>query len=514
MSALRLLPLVALAVGVSFAGDPPRRVVAQVKPAADTTVALGPVDKDGFIDYETALNERMRGKTTPDSNAVVLLFAAVGPKPEGAELHADFYKWLGIPAPAAEAGYLVFENKYFLEARGDTLEAFYELYASLQKKPWTANDQPRFAEWLAENEKPLLAVTDAAKRPDYFYPFISRPRDGSPRLLLGALLSLVQKVRTLAPMLAARAMLRCGEKQYDAAWADLITVHRLGRLLSKGGSLIEMLVGIAIDNIVRGNTLAFLEHAKPTAKQLARYRAEYEKLPPMATAADKLGLSERFTYLDAMQAIRRYGFPAVAELSDLPAPNVAPERVAEVLAKLDWDRALRKGNSWYDRLETATRKPTRAERMKALAAVDADLVKATEGADSTALFKGYTDANRAAASDAFAMPLVRALLPGVQKLQEASDRYEQNRRTLAVAFALAAYRAEYDEYPEKLADLVPRHLAAVPGDLYNGKSLVYKRTAAGYEVYSVGVNGTDDGCQLMTDTPRGDDLGVRMPATK
>jgi hypothetical protein len=517
MSAFRLGPpafLVALAAGVVFAGDPPKPVVARVTPAADTTVATGPVDKDGFIDYETALNERMRGKITPNSNAVVLLFAAIGPKPEGAELHADFYTWLGTPPPALDGAYLTPAEKFFPEARGDTLEAFYEFYGELRKTPWTAQAQPRFAAWLAGNEKPLLAVTDAAERPDYYYPFVSRPRDDSPRLLIGALLSLVQKVRVLAPMLGARAMLRCGEKQYDAAWADLLAVHRLGRLMSKGASIIEMLVGIAIDAIARADTLAFLEHAPLTATQLAKCRADFEKLPPMAAAADKLGLSERFTYLDVMQSIRQYGFHPELQVIDLPTPNVDRKRVAAVLADLDWDRVLRRGNRWYDRFETALRKPTRAARLTALTDLEAELGTATDGTDLTALFKGYTAEKRAAASDAFALPLVQALLPAVRKVQEASDRHEQNRRTLAVAFALAAYRAEYDESPEKLADLVPRHLAAVPRDLYNGKPLVYKRTAAGYEVYSVGVNGTDDGGRLMTDTPRGDDLGVRLPATR
>ncbi len=512
MLALRLFPLVALAVGVAVAGDPPR---AAVKPAADTTVALGPVDKDGFIDYEHALNERMRGKITPESNAVVLLFAAIGPKPEGAELHPDFYKWLGRPAPAADGGYLVPVDKYFAEARGEGSEAFYEFYGELQKRPWTDKEQPKVAEWLAANEKPLLAVTDATKRPDYYYPFVSRPRDDGPRLLIGALLSLVQKVRMVAPMLCARALLRCGEKKYEDAWDDLLAVHRLGRLLSKGASIIEVLVGVAIDAIGRTSTLAFLEHAKLTPKQLAKCRTDLAELPPMASVSDKLSLSERFSFLDVAQSIRQYGFHPQLAYIDFPMPNVPREKAEAVVAKLDWDRMLRRGNAWYDKYEAALKKPTRAERLKATADVEAELAKAKEGLDLTALFKDYTDDKRAAASDAFGMPLVRALLPSVARVQEASDRHEQNRRTLEVAFALAAYKAEYDEYPEKLADLVPGQSKAIPDDQYNGgKPLIYKRTAAGYEVYSVGLNGKDDGCQLMTDTPRGDDLGVRMPSKK
>lgn len=509
-----LLPVLALA-GALVAADPPKRVVAKVTPAADTTVATGPVDKDGFIDYEVAFNERLRGRITPQSNCVNLLFTAIGPKPEGAELHPDFYKWLGREAPAADAAYLIPVDRYFVESRGANMEAFYELYTDLSKRPWTPKEQPRFADWLAENEKPLLAVTDAAARPDYYYPFVSRPRDDSPKLLIGALLPLVQKVRMLAPMLGARAMLRVGEKQYDEAWADLLAIHRLGRHMSRGGSLIELLVGVAIDTIGRTSTLAFLEYAKLTPNQLAKYREDLANLPPMSPPADKMVLSERFVYLDIIQAVRRYGFNVIPDLGELPSPNVPPEKIETVLAKLDWDRILRRGNSWYDKLEAAMRKPTRAERLTAIADVEAMLVKATEGSELTALFKEYTDEKRQATSDAVAMPLVRSLLPAVSRVQEASDRHEQNWQTMLVAFALAAHKAERGEYPEKLADLSPKYLKTVPNDMYNGeKPLIFKRTKTGYEMYSVGLNGKDDGCQLMTDTPRGDDLGVRMPAKK
>ena len=39
----------------------------------ETTYVTGPVDADGFIDYETALNERLRGDIKPEQNANVLL---------------------------------------------------------------------------------------------------------------------------------------------------------------------------------------------------------------------------------------------------------------------------------------------------------------------------------------------------------------------------------------------------------------------------------------------------------
>jgi len=44
----------------------------------ETTFVTGPVDKDGYIDYTAALNERLRQGMTPENNANVLIWKALG----------------------------------------------------------------------------------------------------------------------------------------------------------------------------------------------------------------------------------------------------------------------------------------------------------------------------------------------------------------------------------------------------------------------------------------------------
>src|SRR6185295_10550420 len=62
----------------------------------DTTYIDGPLDKDGYPDYEAALNERLREGVTPENNANVLLWQTVGPRSDIQE-PARFFKALGIP---------------------------------------------------------------------------------------------------------------------------------------------------------------------------------------------------------------------------------------------------------------------------------------------------------------------------------------------------------------------------------------------------------------------------------
>jgi hypothetical protein len=213
--------------------------------------------------------------------------------------------------------------------------------------------------------------------------------------------------------------------------------------------------------------------------------------------------------------VRSRGLAAMEALAggNFPAGKATPEEL-RALEKIDWAPAFRTANRWYDRLAAAMRLPNRAEREKALDKVVGDLkvqtAKLIEPANRVrALLKKDPPDRRA--GKVIGDALVALLVPAVRKVQTAYDRSEQIQRNLHVAFALAAYRADRGRYPAKLGDLAPKYLAAVPGDLFSGKPLVYRRTEDGYLFYSVGANGKDEGGHWYDDDPPGDDPRVRMP---
>jgi hypothetical protein len=57
--------------------------------STETTYVTGPLDKYGYVDYVTALNERLSKGVRPENNANVLIWQALGPRPEGAEEAED-----------------------------------------------------------------------------------------------------------------------------------------------------------------------------------------------------------------------------------------------------------------------------------------------------------------------------------------------------------------------------------------------------------------------------------------
>src|SRR5947209_1626931 len=73
--------------------------------AKETTYITEPVDKDGFIDYAAALNDRLSAGVSKENNAVALLCQVFGPNPEGVLVDPDFYKRLGIDEPPAKGAW-------------------------------------------------------------------------------------------------------------------------------------------------------------------------------------------------------------------------------------------------------------------------------------------------------------------------------------------------------------------------------------------------------------------------
>jgi hypothetical protein len=89
--------------------------------------------------------------------------------------------------------------------------------------------------------------------------------------------------------------------------------------------------------------------------------------------------------------------------------------------------------------------------------------------------------------------LCRLLLPA---LGTAVEKDVQGIATLNVArtaLAVQRHRLAHGKLPERLGDLVPAYLDAVPVDSFDVQPLRFKPLAAGFVVYSVGRDGVDNG---------------------
>jgi hypothetical protein len=97
---------------------------------------------------------------------------------------------------------------------------------------------------------------------------------------------------------------------------------------------------------------------------------------------------------------------------------------------------------------------------------------------------------------------------------EQDFRIRVDRRADAIRLAIRLYRIDRGgEYPKTLDELVPMYLPAVPVDPYaaDNRPMSYRAAAPFPAVWSVGLNGVDDG---GTSLPNDDDTSVRSPRVR
>ncbi len=541
-----LLPLILAhglinAIGIFSLKDQYDEVVDRSHPkytiSKETTFIIEPLRKDGSVDYVAALNQRFSQDVTPKNNAAVLLWKAIGPNEFQPKQQEKYFQMLGI-APLPEKGdYFVDLDNYVAQQKKNTtpkdakLEAesqqsrWEQLYLAM-KRPWSPKEFPILAGWLAANEKPLALVVEASKRPRRYDPLCGSS-------VIAILLPDIQHYRDFDRALCARAMLRLNEGKLKEAWEDLLTCHRLARLAGQGPTVIEAVVMFSIEEMACAGDQVLLQHAHLTATQIAKMRKDLDRLPPMPKVVDKLDVAERFMYLNVVSDYSRQWVASLRELlaffddtawsKDLRGPGDMKDTIKSLIhhstsAAIDWDYILRMGNSWYDRIADAYRKPTRAERVKALNKIDKEIGELKKTAADAKSLDNLMAANpRKALSERVSQVLLTMFLQEEPLYSQTEDRWTMRFELDKLSFALAAYHADHDTYPKKLTDLAPRYVVEVPKDIFNNSELHYRLEGRGYLLYSVGVNGKDDGAKSYENRKKDedwDDLVVRVPAPK
>jgi hypothetical protein len=108
--------------------------------------------------------------------------------------------------------------------------------------------------------------------------------------------------------------------------------------------------------------------------------------------------------------------------------------------------------------------------------------------------------------------LTTMLIPAMVKFNDANRRKVATMRCLRVLVALERHRQAKGKFPEKVEELTPKILSAIPLDPFDGKPLRYRVAGGVALVYSVGPDGKDDGGNLDPENPMkpGTDMGFRL----
>jgi hypothetical protein len=490
------------------------RVVRKVTISKETTWATEPVGPQGFVDYRAVLNRHYGRGVTPANNAVVLLYQAFGPAPNHISQPPEFFRLLGVQPPAPDGRYFE-EFQEWCKRTGKTLpeggfRALEHQVELTRLRPWTEQAFPDVAEWLQSLDEPLKRVTEATQRSEYYSPVAFEHENVG---LLALQLPAAQASRSVTRALISRAMFSVGSNDEVAAWKDLLTIHRLGRLVGRGPTEIEGLIGSAIEMAAIDAELRVISETHPKAKFVVQYLQQLAHLPPKSPFVDKLDFFVRVLYLDCCQQLLR-DHMLLSELTGSDENEWALKIVHRIMIQsVDWDEVLKSGNRWFDRMVKAAGASTYREKMAASNEVEADLLAVhhqaiiqVKGLAILALVEDKDKRNEYASN-----ALIATLRPAFIPYLKVENRSHQRLRNLELALALAAWRDEHQAYPEKLEELAPKYIKAVPNDLFTDQPLHYTRTDDGYRLYSVAENQIDDLGLTYADGIEKDDLTVQMP---
>ncbi len=477
---------------------------------AETTFVTEPLDGLGGINYAAALNLHHSRGVTPENNSVVLLYQALGPKPEGSPMSDEFFRLIGSKRPPDDGDYILSLGKLFPDLNSDAGRVVTDQFLQSMERPWNADEFPKISQWVSANEIPLGYVAEAVERCEYYSPLVVEPiqtKGGKiPGSLYTAFLPGVQRSREIARVLISRTMQHIDSLEMEQAAQDLITCHRLGRLVGRGPTLVEGMVGVAIESMVTKAELVFIDHCK-SADDIRLLKDGIQSLPARAEMAEKIKYGERMMFLDIIQGMTRHGNTV---LSPLGAESPALGMLS--IEAVDWNIVLRSGNQWYDRIAEAMKVADYSSRIESLDLIQSELEsKRSKVSDNVALwvvksiFAGPTSR-----SQEFTNTLMQLLSPAAQQVQSASDRVEQYNRNLQVALALAEFRMAHGNYPKTLKHLRPQYLKEIPDDLFAEAPLTYRTIDAGYLLYSVGRDRVDNDGVDLGKAGSGDDLVVRF----
>jgi len=110
-------------------------------------------------------------------------------------------------------------------------------------QPWSAGDYPYISHWIDANAEAIAVLEEASEKPRFWHPLLLEERTDT---LISAQLPFRFEVREASKALAARVTLNASIGEFDEAIADILTLHRLGRLLGLENTLLDQLFSHSI----------------------------------------------------------------------------------------------------------------------------------------------------------------------------------------------------------------------------------------------------------------------------
>lgn len=336
-------------------------------------------------------------------------------------------------------------------------------FASEAVAKWLDDNQPALAEWRKGTELSQAVVI--------------QPKD----FRFASTLEVVQESREFSRLATLQAERCVHDGDFEAAWGWLLADVRASRHVEQNGCLIQRLVGIAMFQSATDGMNRWSAHPAVTPDLLRKALAEFHEAdrltPPNSVALKTEYLALRNTFREAASLRELLEFSTDGPLS-LQAPALfvmgEPELSLKVFQHVFANHLSEIDKPKRDRVPTAAGVFNLYDlppgTTKCLPAHELDKV-------------------------AYSAILARLLLPASQQADATMQREAARRAAVSLLLACQLHHRLHGDWPAKVEELVPDILAEPPVDPLGkaGELMRLNRDGDDLVIYSVGLNGADDG---------------------
>lgn len=408
------------------------------------------------------------------------------------------------PDPADPVDYLAWANEH-TQTVGPSAEWLYEA-AAASLVPFDGDEEllnaamagdpdallsPEVTAYLEANAA-AVATARAALALDYRG--ITLHSEGGP--MFGVLLPNLGKMREIARLTTMQGELAEANGDMAAATSAFVDTLAFGAHQGQGTTLIENLVGVAIQNLGSERLLDSLASAGDGQLDYVALAQRVERsYAPVRPITQNIQF-ERAMLLDSIQRsfemnpqtghyrVSEQGVRHMNDVLGMGGDNPAGEIMfMTYLGAAGFEEMTQSVNQHYDRLTEAAALPYQEGR------------------------QAYDDLEQLASDPIWRAtnPLLATLTPSLSRVSFFSARAEATRRGTILVTQLKAYRQQHGRYPDSLGELVNsggnEQLVIDP---FTNAPFAYIPGEEDFTLYSLGANGVDDGGQHDAKAESGD----------
>ena len=389
----------------------------------------------------------------------------------------------------------------------EAINAYEELPPSLDdaftysyKVAWL--DRPELTEYLKlpGNRRAMELARKAARVEECQIPYFGDPQSSVVAILLPNLAGW----RMVGKIFVADGKRLEWEADYDAAMDNYLTTMRMGAQASRGQTLIEGLVGLAIWTLADRAAVDMVLRRPLTAKQLKTLARQLDAHAPQLPTIECGLKGERAVGPAMVDELCARPFQLLGNLSNISSGG----------EDLGWFSGVSPNlQDGWSRLEFRVGRlllPDRAVKGHMLGYYDRVIERAKMGPVEAAA-TGFDEEHYLTHEVPRWDFISRMLMPSLARATTLGERAKAALAALRTVVAIRLYMLEHYGKPpatlEDLTDILPQQAMIDP---FSGNLLVYRRGDEGWTLYSVGPNLVDDGGRQGT---RWDELDMvyRLP---